>query len=286
MVSFGPVTKKQFKLIPTGEYVFTLDDVGTTEGDFGERMVWDFFVAEKETPTEYMKKDDGTVHTLKFWTDVEVTLGSRQLEWISALTGRTFNRSRALCATKARPGSAGDSSRPPSSPDKLTKVPYSVHGGLASSTDPKTWATFREALEYHLDNEWTDGVGMVVCDADDFVGIDLDHCLDAETGEIEPWARKVVETVDSYTEITPSNTGLRIFARGTLPPSGRKRGDFEIYENGRYLTVTGRHLEGTPLTVESRELEIRRVHREVWPDQGKPVADRPAPRPSTWPTAT
>lgn len=96
MVSFGPVTKKQFKLIPTGEYVFVLDDVGTTEGDYGERMVWDFFVAEKESPTDYLTKDDGSVHTLKFWTDVEVTLGSRQLEWISALTGRTFGEDDEL----------------------------------------------------------------------------------------------------------------------------------------------------------------------------------------------
>jgi putative DNA primase/helicase len=170
----------------------------------------------------------------------------------------------------------------PKDPSKLTKVPYSAHDGSnASSTDPKTWATFKQALLFHLDNEWTDGVGMVVCDADDFVGIDLDHCRDPDTGAIEPWAQHVVETVNSYTEVTPSNAGLRIFARGTLPPSGRKRGDFEIYENGRYLTVTGQHLEGTPLTVETRELEIRRVHREVWPDAGKPKpADRPSPQPT------
>ncbi len=169
----------------------------------------------------------------------------------------------------------------PRDPSKLTKVPYSAHDGSnASSTDPATWATFQEALEYHLDNEWTDGVGMVVCEADDFVGIDLDHCRDPETGTLEPWAQRVVETVNSYTEVTPSGTGLRVFARGTLPPSGRKRGDFEIYESGRYLTVTGQHVAGTPMTVESRELEIRRVHREVWPDAGKPVADRPAPRPT------
>lgn len=169
-----------------------------------------------------------------------------------------------------------------SNPDKLTKVPYSANdGNLASSTDPSTWTTFRKAMLYHVDNDWTDGIGMVVCDQDEFVGIDLDHCRDPETGEIEPWARRVVETIDSYTEVTPSSTGLRIFARGTLPPKGRKRGDFEIYESGRYLTVTGRHLDGTPMTVETRELEIRRVHRDVWPDQGKPQpADRPPPRPT------
>jgi putative DNA primase/helicase len=150
----------------------------------------------------------------------------------------------------------------PDDPEHMTKVPYSAHNGRnASSTDPATWATFKKALLYHVDHDWTDGIGMVVCDADNFVGIDLDNCRNAKTGEIEPWAQKVVDTVNSYTEITPSNEGLRIFARGTLPPTGRKRGDFEIYESGRYLTVTGRHLDGTPMTVEPRELEIRRVSR-------------------------
>lgn len=169
----------------------------------------------------------------------------------------------------------------PSNPDNLTKVPYSVRGGNAASDNPSTWATFKEALEYHLDNDWTDGVGVVVSDADDFVGVDLDHCLDAETGTVEPWAQAIVDTIDSYTEITPSGEGLRIFARGSLPAKGRKRGNFEIYENGRYLTVTGRHLEGTPLTVEMRELEIRRVHKDIWPD---PIREAPAVRPPSRPS--
>lgn len=169
----------------------------------------------------------------------------------------------------------------PADPDRITKVPYSAHNGEnASSTNPKTWATFKKALLYHVDHDWTDGIGMVVSDGDTFVGVDLDHCYDPETKTIEPWARKVVETIDSYTEITPSGTGLRIFARGSLPPTGRKKGDFEIYENGRYLTVTGRHLEGTPITVEKRELEIRRVHREIWPERDEnQVKERPKPQP-------
>jgi putative DNA primase/helicase len=168
----------------------------------------------------------------------------------------------------------------PSNPEKLTKIPYSVHGGKAESDNPRTWGTFRQAMEYHLDNDWTDGVGMVVCDDDEFVGVDLDHCLNAETLVVEPWARAIVDMLDSYTEITPSGEGLRIFVRGSLPPRGRKRGNFEIYEHGRYLTVTGRHLEGTPLTVERRELEIRRVHRDIWPDTTREVPpERPAPRP-------
>lgn len=96
MVAFGTVEKRKFKLIETGEYVFTLQDVGESDGDFGTRMVWDFLVADRETPTDYFTQDDGKVRTLRFWTDPEVTLGSQQLEWIQALTGREFGLDSAL----------------------------------------------------------------------------------------------------------------------------------------------------------------------------------------------
>lgn len=87
MVAFGVVQKRQFKLIETGEYVFTLNDVGEISGDYGDRMQWDFLVAEKDTPTEYFARDDGKERILRFFTDPEITLGSRQHEWIQALVG-------------------------------------------------------------------------------------------------------------------------------------------------------------------------------------------------------
>jgi len=90
MVSFGQVKKQQFKLIDTGEYVFTLNDVGEITGDYGDRMQWDFLVAEKETPTEYLARDDGRERVLRFFTDVDITIGSRQHQWIQALSGRSF----------------------------------------------------------------------------------------------------------------------------------------------------------------------------------------------------
>jgi hypothetical protein len=90
MVAFGQVTKKQFDLIPTGEYVFTLNDVGEISGDYGDRMQWDFLVAPKENPTEYIARDDGRERVLRFFTDTDITLGSRQHQWIQALSNRTF----------------------------------------------------------------------------------------------------------------------------------------------------------------------------------------------------
>jgi hypothetical protein len=90
MVTFGQVTKQQFKLIETGEYVFTLNDVGEISGDYGDRMQWDFLVAPKESPTEYIARDDGRERVLRFFTDTDITLGSRQHQWIQALANRTF----------------------------------------------------------------------------------------------------------------------------------------------------------------------------------------------------
>ena len=90
MVAFGTVQKKAFPLIETGEYIWTLNDVGEITGDYGDRMQWDFLVAPKESPTDYIARDDGKERVLRFFTDPEITLGSKQHEWIQALAGRQF----------------------------------------------------------------------------------------------------------------------------------------------------------------------------------------------------
>ena len=48
---------------------------------------------------------------------------------------------------------------------------------------------------------------------DGFVGVDKDHCRNAETGAIEPWALAIVEQLDSYTEISVSGTGVHVICR-------------------------------------------------------------------------
>ena len=76
------------------------------------------------------------------------------------------------------------------------------------------------------------------------------------TGDIEPWAQKIIASLNSYTEISPRRCGVHIWVKGSLPPGGRKKGHIEMYCTGRYLTVTGLHLDGTPKTVEERQTEI------------------------------
>ncbi|MGH8695713.1 MAG: hypothetical protein ACREVS_04510 [Burkholderiales bacterium] len=89
-----------------------------------------------------------------------------------------------------------------------------------------------------------DGIGYVLTAADGVVGIDLDKCRDPDTGVIAPWALAIVQQIDAYTEVSPSGTGVRIFAPGTLSGGGRNRHHVEMYTRGRYLTLTGHRLHG------------------------------------------
>jgi hypothetical protein len=80
----------------------------------------------------------------------------------------------------------------------------------------------------------------------DLTVIDIDSCVDRETRAISPKARALVQAFGSYTELSPSGTGLHIWCHGSRGIGGRRRGKLEVYDNHRYMTLTGDHLEGTP----------------------------------------
>ena len=110
------------------------------------------------------------------------------------------------------------------------------------------------------------GVGYVLAADDPFVGVDIDKCLDPEKG-IDGFAMLVMEQLASYTEVSPSGTGLRIIIKGKLPKDGRRKGTFEVYESGRFLTITGQlALEGEPNldTVHERQQQLDAVHARVF----------------------
>ena len=150
---------------------------------------------------------------------------------------------------------------------KPTKIPYSpLTGQRASSTTPETWAGYREAVRACEEHGYG-GVGFVFTPEDDLCGVDLDSCLDPETGEIEGWAREIIEELDSYAEISPSGTGVHVLVRGELPEGRNRKGRFEAYDRGRYFTVTGKHLPGTPRSIEGRQEELEGVVRRVFGEE-------------------
>jgi putative DNA primase/helicase len=131
-----------------------------------------------------------------------------------------------------------------------TKRPVNPRDGSpASSTDSLTWGSFAEALALCRAGR-ADGLGFAFSSGDPFAGVDLDDCRDAATGEVAGWAVAVVKELDSYTEVSPSGTGLKIIARGKLPGRGRRApfggGEIEMYDRERYFALTGRAWRPAP----------------------------------------
>jgi primase-polymerase (primpol)-like protein len=127
------------------------------------------------------------------------------------------------------------------------KVPLTVHGEAASSTDPSTWSRYRDAARS------TAGAGLgFVLDGDGVVCLDLDHCLDAD-GTVVAWAQGVLDAAGgTWAEVSASGDGLHVWGYGRLPGGTGRRlrlgggGSVEVYGDGRYITVTGRTFGGTP----------------------------------------
>jgi hypothetical protein len=140
---------------------------------------------------------------------------------------------------------------------ELTKVPKNpVTGDNAKSNDPATWATLEDA-EYMRDERGFTGVGIVL--GEGLGGVDLDCCRNPETGEVAPWARQILDAFRTYAEVSPSRTGIKLFAFGApdtlpanvvpvkdAPPIGGKTPQAEAYVSGRYFAVTGQLLAGSP----------------------------------------
>ena len=178
---------------------------------------------------------------------------------------------------------------------KWTKPPFNAITGMpAKSTDPSTWASYDEALAAYHRGGW-DGIGFVVggdlgnqshsaeSDGDDssgtdFVVFDLDKCIDPLTGQVEAWAAEVVKTLDTYTEYSPSGCGIRLIVRGRKPGTKCRKGQFEMYDHGRYVTVTGCRWEGSPLTIELRQAAINSVYERFFGVADPKAGPRPAPK--------
>ena len=148
-----------------------------------------------------------------------------------------------------------------------TKPPYRADepDRKADSTAPDTWCPYRTAWASYEDGK-ADGIGFVP--ESGLVGIDLDHCRNPQTGDINPGAMKIVNHANSHTEITVSGEGLRIFLRAQMTTTGRRAAGIEIYPGGggRYFTTTGIHLTGTPTTIESRQDELEFICSEHLPE--------------------
>lgn len=163
--------------------------------------------------------------------------------------------------------------------------PHTLYG--ASSTNSETWGSFEDALssigkpcKVGMDSGKVEGIGFVF--APPYCGIDLDHVIDPDTGEIQQDALDVVETVDSYTEISPSGTGLHIIYKGAIHPDWKKKQggafgentDLEMYQTGRYFTVTG-NIFGNYTAVNERDSMAQLIQNTYMKQEPKAQSSKP-----------
>ena len=114
---------------------------------------------------------------------------------------------------------------------KVTKIP---HG---SSTAPDAW----HKLDYFSDNE---KVGIVFILDKMTLGVDIDKCLTPNTTTINHEQKEIIADflieADTYTEISPSGTGLHLIFKLSDPLTlvANKRAPYEAYTTGRFFTVS------------------------------------------------
>lgn len=119
---------------------------------------------------------------------------------------------------------------------KLAKIPIQLNGRNASSTNPATWTSFKEASAATTG----DGIGWVLGNG---IGcIDLDDCYDS-AGQLSPFAEAVIAEHRAEAiliERSVSGRGVHIFTP-MAPGAGTRRDTIEIYppDSGRFIALTG-----------------------------------------------
>lgn len=154
--------------------------------------------------------------------------------------------------------------------DKLTKVPIDpVTLDSASATNPATWTSFIDAMRTFEAQRSIAGVGYVFAVDDPFCGVDLDRSRDAKTGQIKEWAQSIIDRLASYTEVSPSSSGVKIWLRAKKPGDRCKLpsyhgGAIEIYESGRFFTVTGQSLTESPPPLDDRQDALNEIYQQLF----------------------
>lgn len=153
---------------------------------------------------------------------------------------------------------------------KIPKTPATGYG--AKANDPSTWATYAEAVQA-AEARQLSGVGFEF--ASGYMGVDLDGVID-EAGQLSEFAAAIVRELDSYTEYSPSGTGLHILLKTTLGSVGSRNDDIglEMYNNGRFFTVTGK-VYGDPKPIQERTQQAQAVFNRYLKKPDK-AAQQPA----------
>lgn len=153
---------------------------------------------------------------------------------------------------------------------KQTKVPYdAIFGKWAKSNDPSTWTTFSLAISGAVKYGF-DGIGFMLgkdTETDThYLGIDLDNHDEPDFQEI---AKDFIDTLNSYTEYSHSGKGIHIICKGKKPVGRCRKANIEMYDNGRFFTMTGNVIKNLPIA--QRDQEVYSLWEKYIEDKDHPL---------------
>lgn len=144
---------------------------------------------------------------------------------------------------------------------KPDKIPYRINGLRADATNPEHFSNFEDAVTTYRNGGYS-GIGIGCFAPMEFC--DVDDCI--VDGKFDSRGQDIVDTLNSYTELSPSGNGIHIFytADNFSYDTSRyyinnRKAQVEAYDHtatGRFLTLTGKAIHKTDVFERSAELQI------------------------------
>lgn len=126
---------------------------------------------------------------------------------------------------------------------KNTKIPINSYDGTNGKTnDSSTWSDYDTAIRGIEKIDRASGLAFYFDNG--YVGLDIDNIAD----DLSDYRDGVPDTIVSemlkltkgtYMEISQSGNGIHAIFKGKIPGNRRRKGNFELYESGRFFALTG-----------------------------------------------
>ncbi|MHC0478864.1 phage/plasmid primase, P4 family [Staphylococcus capitis] len=149
---------------------------------------------------------------------------------------------------------------------KRTKIPFNAKTGeFAKSNDKSTWSSYETAVNA----EGVDGIGFFF--EPPYLGIDIDDIDDdlhrfKQGDKLDNIVSEFNEAFKSYTEVSPSGNGLHIIVKGKIPGNRRRKGNIEMYDSGRFFTMTGKTIGKYKDVTEVSKQVFKTIYDKYLPD--------------------
>lgn len=149
---------------------------------------------------------------------------------------------------------------------KRTKIPFNAETGeFAKSNDKSTWSSYETAVNA----EGVDGIGFFF--EPPYLGIDIDDIDDdlhrfKQGDKLDNIVSEFNEAFKSYTEVSPSGNGLHIIVKGKIPGTRRRKGNIEMYDSGRFFTMTGKSIGKYKDVTEVSKQVFKTIYDKYLPD--------------------